>query len=63
MSFWVWVLLLLVVVLLIALVVDRRRRGGWRQGYSDADAKRRTDRQRDHGDRNSGEGYTGGGNI
>lgn len=63
MSFWVWVVGALVVVLVVAFVSDRRRRGGWRQGFRDADGQRRTDRQRDNGDRGSGEGYGGGSGI
>jgi hypothetical protein len=59
MSFWVWVGVAVVVVLVVAFVSDRRRRGGWFQGYSDADGRNRTDRQRADGDRTTGEGYGG----
>ena len=60
MSFWIWVGVGLVLVLVVAFVSDRRRRGG-RHGYRDAEGQHRTDRQRETGDRNSGEGYGGGG--
>ena len=51
MSFWVWVAVAFVVVLAVALVSDRRRRGGWFQGYSDGDARGRSERHQEEGDR------------